>query len=91
MPDRRDVLRGLFAVAPLLALGSQRAMAETVSCNSNEKCEAKCGTEHALCCNGRCILAGCGPDRNLNLRRCQCERRTRRGKVRVTPPKYCGA
>ena len=96
--SRRGVLKGAAggALAGLVALvGAGRAGAEErVACNSDEKCEAKCGREDALCCRPRggdqgfCIR-GCGPNRVLN-QRCQCVRVTDGGTFK-TGPFFCGA
>jgi len=95
--SRREVIKGLAGTA-LAGVVAVRAVggagAATLSCNSNEKCEAKCGRENAICCNGKCILGGCGPDRSLNLRTCTCCRVDERGRptnTGCTAAKYCGA
>ncbi len=102
--DRRGVIKGAAgaALAGLVALVGARSAGAAVTCpadrpgarcNTDEKCEAKCGRESALCCNGTCILGGCGPDRALNLRTCQCCRVDERGQPTNTgcrAPKCCG-
>ncbi len=99
--SRRGVIRGAAgaALAGLVAfravgVGAQEEDAGGATCNTNEKCEAKCGRESALCCNGRCIFGGCGPDRVLNPRNCKCCRVDERGRPTNTgcrAPKFCGA
>ncbi len=100
--DRRGVLKGTAgaALAGLVALvgvgrtGAQEEDSGGATCNTDEKCEAKCGRESALCCNGRCIFGGCGPDRVLNPRNCKCCRVDERGRPTNTgcrAPKFCGA
>ncbi len=95
--SRRGVIKGAAgaAIAGLSALvGVQRADAARVACNSDEKCEAKCGREDAVCCRpsgapkAYCIR-GCGPNRVLN-QRCQCVRVTDSGTYK-TGPYFCGA
>ena len=94
---RRSLIKGLAgaALAGGAAIGGAAgAAAATVSCNTDEKCEAKCGRESALCCNGKCILGGCGPDRALNSKTCKCCRVDEQGRptnTGCTAPKYCGA
>ncbi len=95
--DRRGVIKGTAgaALAGLVGLVGSRSAgaADTVRCNTGEKCEAKCGTEAAECCNGQCIRSGCGPDRALN-RKCECCRVDERGQPTNTgcrAPKFCGA
>ena len=90
--NRRGVLKGAAgaALAGVFGLvGARRAGAEEfVACNSTEKCEAKCGREDAVCCKGRCIR-GCGPNRVLQPRTCQCLRVTDRGTYK-SGPFFCG-
>ena len=94
---RRGMIKGLVgaALAGVIAVrGAAGAGAETVRCNSDEKCEAKCGHESAVCCNGTCVLGTCGPDRKLNPKTCTCCRVDERGRPSgsgCTAPKYCGA
>ena len=94
---RRSLIKGLAgaALAGGAAIGGAAGPgAATVSCNTDEKCGAKCGTERALCCNGKCIRGGCGPDRALNLATCKCCRVDEVGRptnTGCTAPKYCGA
>ncbi len=91
---RRGVLKGMAgaSLAGLMAaIGVGRAGAEEkLACNTNEKCEARCGTEAAQCCNGFCVK-GCGPNRSLNPRTCKCVRITRSGQLRKSGPFFCGA
>ncbi len=91
--DRRGVLKGTAgaALAGLVGLvGAGRAGAETVACNTDEKCEAKCGTETATCCNGRCVN-GCGPRRFRHPSTCKCCKRSRSGRFNCVGPNFCGA
>ncbi len=90
--NRRSMIKGTAgaALAGVFALaGLQRTEAAQVSCNSKEKCEAKCGRESAECCNGTCVR-GCGPNRTLHPRSCKCIRVTDGGSTK-TGPFYCGA
>ena len=95
LKSRREVIKGLAGAAlagAVVVRGAASAGAAPVSCNSSDKCEAKCGTEQAICCNGQCIHAGCGPDRALNQRTCQCVLTNDDPRRRKSiAPKYCGA
>ncbi len=95
---RRGLLKGtagaaLAGVVTAARVGRAGAQ-EKVKCNSDEKCEAKCGREDAVCCRAKgsrdayCIR-GCGPNRVLN-QRCQCVRVTDSGTYK-TGPYFCGA
>ena len=91
--SRRSALKGLAgsALGGAFALAGLRGTTAAVAaCNTDEKCETKCGSEFAECCNGACV-AGCGPNRARNPRTCECVRITRNGRRRSSGPNFCGA
>ncbi len=85
--NRRNIL-GTIGVG-LLSLLPFGANAGGETCNTDGKCESKCGVEKATCCNGRCVR-GCGPRRFRNPNTCKCCKRTRSGRFDCADPNFCG-